>query len=213
VTGDGVPPDDDQPTSTSLLERAKSQDEKAWEQLVELYSPLVYAWCRKAGLQPADAADVGQEVFRAVARKLGDFHRDREGDTFRGWLRTITRNKLRDLAADLRRSPAGFGGIDGSNELDRFSDESLDTEADLASDRQIVYQRALEVIRTAFEERTWRMFWLVVIEDKPAEDVARELQVTVNAVYLAKSRVLRRLRDEFADVIEDLPDPDHHEAS
>ena len=210
VTGDGVTPDEGQPaTSLSLLERARSRDERAWEQLVDLYTPLVYAWCRRAGLQPADAKDVGQEVFRAVARKLADFRHDREGDTFRGWLRTITRNKLRDLAAESRRSPAGFGGTDGSNALDRLSAVDFESDAELATERQLLYQRALEVIRTGFEERTWRMFWLTVVEDRPAEDVSRELGVTINAVYLAKSRVLRRLRNEFADLIEDLPDPEH----
>lgn len=192
-------------TSTSLLERARGQDKQAWERLVVLYTPLVYAWCRRSGLQPADAADVGQEVFRAVARGLAEFRRDRAGDTFRGWLRTITRNKLRDFAGARKRCPPGVGGSEATCQIEQLPDP--EPEADLTADRQLLYQRALEVVRTEFEERTWRAFWLVVVEDVPVGEAAQQLGATLNAVYLAKSRVLRRLREEFADLIEDLPEP------
>jgi RNA polymerase sigma-70 factor (ECF subfamily) len=188
-----------------LLERARGQDKQAWERLVDLYTPLVYAWCRRSGLQPADAADVGQEVFRAVARGLTGFRRDRAGDTFRGWLRTITRNKLRDFADARKRCPPGAGGSDAAYQVEQLPDQ--EPEADLTADRQLLYQRALEVVRTEFEERTWHAFWLVVVEDVSADEASRQLGVTLNAVYLAKSRVLRRLREEFADLIEDLPEP------
>jgi len=206
VTGPGVSPGESQDlTSTSLLERARGQDKQAWERLVDLYTPLVYAWCRRSGLQPADAADVGQEVFRAVARGLTGFRRDRAGDTFRGWLRTITRNKLRDFADARKRYPPGAGGSDAAYQVEQLPDQ--EPEADLTADRQLLYQRALEVVRTEFEERTWQAFWLVVVEDVSADEAARQLGVSLNAVYLAKSRVLRRLREEFADLIEDLPEP------
>lgn len=192
-------------TSTSLLERARGQDKQAWERLVELYTPLVYSWCRRSGLQPADAADVGQEVFRAVARGLAGFRRDRAGDSFRGWLRTITLNKVRDFIDARRRCPPGAGGSEAAYEFEQLPEP--ESEADLSADRQLLYQRALEVVRTEFEERTWQAFWRVVVEDVPADEAARQLGTTVNAVYLAKSRVLRRLREEFADLIEDLPEP------
>src|SRR5262249_48830287 len=83
-------------TSLTLLERVRRRDQAAWERLVSLYTPLVYHWCLRHGLQPADAEEVSQEVFLAVARGIGDFRHDREGDSFRGWLRTITRNKVCD---------------------------------------------------------------------------------------------------------------------
>jgi RNA polymerase sigma-70 factor (ECF subfamily) len=206
VTDPGVSSGEGQDfTSTSLLERARGQDRQAWERLVDLYTPLVYAWCRRSGLQPADAEDVGQEVFRAVARGLAGFRKDRDGDSFRGWLRTITRNKVRDFADARKRCPPGAGGSDVADRIEQLPEP--EPEADLTADRQLLYQRALEVLRTEFEERTWQAFWRVVVEDVPADETARQLGTTLNAVYLAKSRVLRRLREEFADLIEDLPEP------
>src|SRR5215207_5403568 len=92
-------------TSPSLLLRVQSDQPGAWERLVDLYAPLVYHWCRRARLGPEDTADVFQEVFRAVARTIATFHRDRTGDTFRGWLRTITRNKIRDHFRRLEEQP------------------------------------------------------------------------------------------------------------
>ena len=83
-------------TSTSLLDRVKAGEAEAWERLADLYGPLVYGWCRQSGLQAEDAADVGQEVFGAVLARVERFRRDRPGDSFRGWLWTITRNKIRD---------------------------------------------------------------------------------------------------------------------
>src|SRR2546429_459226 len=99
-------------TSPSLLARARANQPAAWEQLVDLYAPLVYHWCRRAALGPEDTADVFQEVFRAVARNLSDFRREREGDTFRGWLRTITRNKVRDHYRRHQEGPQAIGGTD-----------------------------------------------------------------------------------------------------
>jgi RNA polymerase sigma-70 factor (ECF subfamily) len=93
-------------TSSSLLERAKSRDPDAWRWLAEFYGPLVYNWARAAGLQPSDAADVAQEVFRSVSVKLADFRHDRTHDSFRGWLWTITRNKVRDYHFQRRRNGA-----------------------------------------------------------------------------------------------------------
>jgi RNA polymerase sigma-70 factor (ECF subfamily) len=191
-------------TSLSLLERARQNEPSAWEKMVELYTPLVYVWCRRCKLQPNDAADVGQEVFRAVARKLVDFHADRAGDTFRGWLRTITRNKVRDHIDKLRNAAVGAGGSELHQLVANLTEaETDDSQAELSDDRHLLYHRALELLRTEFEERTWTAFWKVVVEDKSPEAVAQEQGLTVNAVYLAKSRVLRRLKEEFSNLIED----------
>ena len=83
-------------TSPSLLARVQANQPGSWERLVDLYAPLVYHWCRRSALSPEDAADVFQEVFRSVAEHIAGFRRDRAGATFRGWLRTITRNKIND---------------------------------------------------------------------------------------------------------------------
>src|SRR5437016_5008771 len=97
-------------TSRSLLERVRADDGPAWDRLVRLYAPLVMHWCRRWDLQEQDVADVFQEVFLSVATHIADFHKDREGDTFRGWLRTITRSKVLDLFRRRGREPAGCGG-------------------------------------------------------------------------------------------------------
>ncbi len=97
-------------TSRGLLERVKVDDAAAWHRLVDLYAPLVYRWCRGFGLPEPDAADVFQDVFQAVASSIACFRKEKEGDTFRGWLRTITRNKIRDHFRIRGREPAGEGG-------------------------------------------------------------------------------------------------------
>jgi RNA polymerase sigma-70 factor (ECF subfamily) len=188
-------------TSLGLLERVKAKDQAAWEQMVSLYAPLVDHWSRRAGLQEADAADVRQEVFLAVARKIGDFHRDRAGDTFRGWLRTITQRKLCDHREKVRAGPVtGAGPQEQPGHREPAPGEASEESA--AEETQILYRRALDLIRRDFEERSWQAFWRVVIEGQKPRDVAVELGMTANAVYLAKGRVLARLREEFAGAIE-----------
>jgi RNA polymerase sigma-70 factor (ECF subfamily) len=188
-------------TSTSLLRRVKAQDQEAWGRLVALYHPLVYRWCRQTGLQEADAVDVGQEVFRAVSRGMADFRHDRPGDTFRGWLRRITQNKLRDHALTCRPELVGVGGDGALQVLSRVPSDGAEL-GDQAEEADFVYRRAVELVGSEFEEQTRKAFWRVVLEDHSPEDVARDLGMTVNAVYLAKSRILRRLREEFEDLIE-----------
>jgi RNA polymerase sigma-70 factor (ECF subfamily) len=180
-----------------LLVRAQSQDQAAWQRLVSLYTPLVYRWCRMSGLQAADAADVGQEVFRAVARKIGEFRRDQPGDSFRAWLRVITRNKITDHH---RQMPIDvLGDSTAQTLIQQVPNEPPTPEAD-AEEGSILFRKAVELIQTEFEERTWRAFWRTAIDGVEAAAVAGELEVTPNAVYLAKARVLRRLREEFADM-------------
>ena len=189
-------------TSLGLLERVKSKDSAAWERLVSLYAPLVEHWCRKAGLQDADAADVRQEVFLSVARKIADFHRDQPGDTFRGWLHRITQNKLYDYERKRRAGPV-VGGAPSQEQLRRLPAAPPDDPNEAgAQETGILYRRALELLRRDFEERSWRAFWRVVIDGQKPRDVAADLGMTANAVYLAKGRVLARLRAEFAGVIE-----------
>lgn len=184
-------------TSLSLLDRARAQDPLAWQRLVDLYGPHIYRLCRRAELQPADAADVTQEVFRAVAGNLLSFRRETDGDTFRGWLWTITRNKILDLHRRRQREPQGVGGSDVRvieelvDELSATSDSGIPQFGELA-------HRALELVRVEFRPNTWNAFWKTTIEDKHPANVAEELGMSVQAVYTAKSRVLRRLRDELS---------------
>jgi RNA polymerase sigma-70 factor (ECF subfamily) len=189
-------------TSPSLLLRVKANQEGAWERLVDLYAPLVYHWCRRASLGPEDAADVFQEVFRALALHIGTFHRDRAGDSFRGWLRTITQNKIRDHFRRLEHQPRAAGGTDANLCLQAVPDPAT-TEED-PSEADVVHRqlhRLLEEIQGEFEARTWRAFWQVQMEGRGTDEVAVELGMTPAAVRKAKFRVLRRLRQELGDLL------------
>jgi RNA polymerase sigma-70 factor (ECF subfamily) len=191
-------------TSLSLLDRARSGEPAAWRRLVSLYEPLVHRWCRRANLQEADAADVCQDVFLAVSSNIEEFRREADRGTFRGWLRTITRSKLSDLWRRKSRSVPEVGGSEANEQLAQVADIPADDDDQaLSEEKQVLYRRALDLIQQEFEERSWKAFWLVVVEDRSPADVARELGTSVNAVYLAKSRVLARLRSEFAGILDD----------
>jgi RNA polymerase sigma-70 factor (ECF subfamily) len=183
------------------LFRVRAQDQAAWGRLVSLYTPLVYRWCRAAGLKSDDAADVGQEVFRAVARKIGDFRRAGPSGSFCAWLHAITRNKIIDHHRHAVGHEAAVGGNEAQTRLYEVADGAASA-SDEAEESHLLYRRAVELIQVEFEESTWRAFWRMVIDGAGAQEVAAELGITANAAYLAKARVLRRLRDEFSELEE-----------
>lgn len=191
-------------TSTSLLLRVRQNETEAWNQLVHLYGPLVYDWCRQQKLQPADAADVSQEVFRAVARSVAKFRHERPNDSFRGWLWTIARNKILDHFRSMTNREEARGGSEIVARLGAIPDEEPPTTAGPATAgvSSNPFRRAVELIRLEFEDRTWEAFWRVTIEQRATPEVAEELGISVNAVRKAKSRVLRRLREGFGDLLE-----------
>jgi len=197
-------------TSSSLLARAKAYDQAAWRRLVRLYGPLVYHWIRRKGIQPADASDIGQQVFASVARKLVDFHRDRRDDTFRGWLNQITKNKI----IDHRRKLSGQRWVNESCRSRQARPRVDPCNGSPAKDEGGTYeqawicQRAVGLLQEEFEERTWQAFWQTVVNERKAKEVAAELGMTTNAVYLARRRVLERLREEFEDLLDDVSNPD-----
>ena len=201
-------------TSTELLRQAQANNQGAWEQLVNLYSRRMYRWCRRAGLQSADAGNVVQESLQAVARKLGEFRRDRPGDTFRGWLRRITDNKIRDhFRREGRALDAATGGTDGYQRLLGLGKDPQQLEQNTLSasehadqptwDTSVVealsphaegLHEQIEEVRNEISQRDWKFFWRVVVDGQSAADVGREFGVTANTVRLVKMRVLRRLR-------------------
>lgn len=189
-------------TSTSLLIRIAHGEAGSWERMVDLYYPLVFNWCRRRGLQPHDAVDVAQEVFAAVAAGLSGFRRDRSTDSFRAWLRGITRYKLADYWRERLGREQAAGGTDAQLAL-----QQLPELADPASGEQelselaLLARRALPLIQGEFEPRTWNAFWRAAVDGQPARAVAEELDISPNAVYLAKSRVLARLRLELRDQV------------
>ncbi len=195
-------------TSTSLLRRAQADQTDAWQLLVQTYSRRVYRWCRRAGLQPADSANVVQEVLRAVARKLPEFRREKAGDTFRGWLRRITQNKLRDFHRSLARYPdRAAGGTDAHQQILQVQAPHPDTAtySHLSSGHSNSChglsdwgQQIVARVRAECSERDWRFFWRVVVDGQSAVEVGEEFGVTANTVRLVKMRILRRLREAVA---------------
>jgi RNA polymerase sigma-70 factor (ECF subfamily) len=190
-------------TSRSLLARVQADEANAWDRLVHLYAPLVLHWCRCGGLRDQDIADVFQQVFQAVVQYVGGFRKERERDTFRGWLRRITQNKLHD---HFRKLPREGGGVGGSSAQERLAQLSapLPAEDDPQEEHgeRGLFARALELVRADFEDRTWTAFWQTVVEGRAPSDVAADLAMRPGAVRVAKSRVLHRLRQELGDLLE-----------
>ena len=194
------PPEKAGVTSPTLLQRAVANEPDAWQRIIHLYRPLVISWSLRSGVRYDDADDVAQEVFRAAFGRLPEFRRDRPGDTFRGWLRVITRNQV-ITHYRRRKGPDAAGGSAANLAMASVEDPNADDADDSPAEVSALYRRALELVRAEFEPRTWDMFWQVVVDEKPTGDVAEALGVTPAAVRQAKARVLRRLKEEVGDVI------------
>ncbi len=191
-------------TSRSLLVRVKDNDLQAWDRLVTLYTPLVFHWCQKLDVAGDDMPDVVQEVFKSVAEHIEDFQKDRPQDTFRGWLRVITRNKAID---HYRRRAKQFQAAGGTEAMHRLAQQpgpephQDDDDSDDHEAQNVLFHQALEVIRGDFQERTWRAFWRVVVDERTPGEAADELQMSPGAVRVAKCRVLQRLRQDLGDLL------------
>ncbi len=188
-------------TSLSLLQRIRDGDNSGWQRVVELYSPLARHWCRRWGVEGADADDVLQEVFRSAAESIATFRRDREGDTFRGWLRAITRNRVLAFCRTRDRRHPAAGGSEAQRRLREIPEPDANDPEEAEQFSALVH-RALGQLRGEFEPKTWQAFWRTAVDDQPSADVAIELGMSANAVRMAKSRVLRRLREELGDLVE-----------
>jgi RNA polymerase sigma-70 factor, ECF subfamily len=189
-------------TSASLLQRARANDRDAWERLVHLYAPLVSRWCRRWGVSGADAEDVVQEVFQATAASLSNFRKAKPGDTFRGWLYGITRFKLLDFARRIQAQPRASGGSEGYQQIQNLPEQEPPDDPETAQEVGGVFHRALEMIRAEFEPSTWQAFWRTTVAEEETAAVATALGMTTAAVRKAKSRVLRRLREELGELLE-----------
>jgi RNA polymerase sigma-70 factor (ECF subfamily) len=189
-------------TRLSLLARARARESTAWSELVRLYAPLVAHWCRRCGLDSHDSADCMQEVFAAVASSLGTYKPQGANGSFRAWLWTITRNKVRDLCRRKSHQPQALGGSTARQSLADVPDESAvpnDEPSDAAQLSELM-QRSLEQVRGEFESSTWQSFWRTAIDGIPTAVVADQLGLTAAAVRKNRSRIMRRLRQQLGDV-------------
>ena len=186
-------------TRASLLVRIRDRHDKdAWRQFVQVYAALIYGFARKRGLQDADAADLMQDVLRTVAGAAGRLDYDPARGSFRGWLYTVTRNKLYNFLASSQRRVRGSGDSDEQKRLNE--QPSPDGEPTDLWDQE--YERrmfgwAVEQVRGEFQEATWQAFWKTAVEGQAAKDAGTALGLSVGAVYVAKSRVLARLKEQI----------------
>ncbi len=190
----------DTSTSVTLLLRVRElEDREAWDSFVATYAPHVFAWCRKHNLQESDAADVTQEVLTKLVRTMRSFRYDPQRGSFRGWLKTVTQNAIRDLVADCRRHGRGAGDTQAGRALAEICDD----EASAELEQRITSQYEQELLREAqarvkgrVQTKTWNAYHQTAVHQQSPQSVAKELAMPVSEVYVAKSRVIRMLREE-----------------
>jgi len=189
-------------TRPSLLVRIRDpRDGLAWSQFVDIYAPLVYGYARKCGLQDADAADVTQEVLRSVSSAVKTLEYDPQRGSFRGWLFTVVRNKLRSLVASKAHKEQGSGDTGLHQLLQEQPAPEQDAEWDQEYERQVL-NWAVAQVRSYFQDTTWQAFWQTAVEGKSGKEVAMTLKMSIAAVYLAKGRVMARLKEQIRQIQE-----------
>lgn len=184
----------DLPTRPSLLLRLRDAgDHAAWSQFVAIYTPLIFAFCRGRGLSESDAGDISQEVLKAVAVAIARFEYNPERSSFRNWLFTVVRSKLNNFIAAQARQPR----LAGETTLHQFSEDEPNRAIEETWQREYqanLVRWAASEIQAEFKPQTWDAFWRTAIQGEPAEAVAGELGLTLNALYIARSRVTTRLK-------------------
>ncbi|MBL9138445.1 MAG: sigma-70 family RNA polymerase sigma factor [Verrucomicrobiales bacterium] len=184
-----------QPTRPSLLVAIRDPgNDHAWSEFIQLYTPLVFGHCRRRGLQEADAADVAQEVMRAVAQSIRRFEYDRIKGSFRSWLLTVTRSKLANFFARESRKPQ----VASDTQLTEWAadpptpEEQGEWEQEY---RQRLFDWAAEIVQAEFQPSSWQAFWRTAVDHQPVAHVAADLGLTAGAVYIARSRIIARIRE------------------
>jgi RNA polymerase sigma factor (sigma-70 family) len=193
-------PSDNSATRLSLLLRMRDlRDAQSWREFVECYAPRVFDWCRKFGLQDADAADATQSVLLKLVDQLKQFEYDQRRGLFRSWLKTITRNVALDLQREWRKKRMGAlaGMLADLPDDQPFPEDEL-FEAVEAAWREDVLRLAETRVRLRIQPGNWQAYWLCCRENLSAANVATQLGLTVSDVYVAKSRVLKQLRIEIS---------------
>lgn len=190
---------DSQTSATLLLRLRHKNDQDAWNELVERYAPRIVLWCRNFKLQDSDTADVTQDVLTKLVTAMQNFDYDPASGSFRGWLKTVTSNAVRDWARSRSRSERAVGQMEST--ADSMM-SIVDPHALTELNRVIEDGHQAEILREAearvqlrVKPTTWQAYELAAIQQKPAKDVAKQLGLTVAEVYVCKSRVLKLLRE------------------
>ena len=187
-------------TSNTLLLRVRDTDDQvAWGEFVDLYGPRIFTWCRQFRLQDSDAADVTQIVLTKLVSAMQQFEYEPARGRFRGWLKTVTANAVRDLAAEWTRKGRSLGGEQGNDLLASLADtRAVDQLYELVEQgyQAELLQVAETRVRMRVQPNTWQAYYLTALEQKPVTEVAAAVGMRVSEVYVAKSRVIKHLRDE-----------------
>ena len=180
-------------TSVSLLKRLRnSSDDQAWKRFVNLYAPLVFHWGKSQNLSADDASELVQEVMQILVVKMREFQYN-PNKRFRGWLRTVAANKANDIhrrnnARPTTQNEQSILSIATADDVDLFAETEY---------RKFLAHRAMELMKSEFDETSWKACQQHLIEGKKADQIAADLGITANMVYLAKSRILARIRQEL----------------
>lgn len=197
-------PTDESTTRASLLVRIRDpQDAEAWAQFNRIYGPLIFRFARKHGFQDSDAADLTQEVLREVCRNIDRFDYDRELGRFRGWLLTVARYAVSKMRKSKTRQPGGTGDTETIRKLESVADDagSMDEYWNDEYERT-VFEWAAKEVRGHVLESTWEAFHRTAVEGRKPLEVARELGMSVGSVYVARNRVLARLKEQVSEIDE-----------
>ena len=196
--------------SSSLLQRVQTMQPEAWSRMVDVFGPIVYRWGRQAGLSGADAADVVQDVFIAVSQNISRFTRQKDKASFRSWLATIARNRIRDVYRQKSRTPQASGGTTALGKLQNAASlpqkPAAQSDADLEESvselrlNQQLPAQVLRIVKSNSDAKTWQAFWDSAVNGNRAVDVAERLGMSVASVYQAKSRILRRIRSRMEEL-------------
>jgi RNA polymerase sigma-70 factor (ECF subfamily) len=192
-------------TSQSLLERLRNRDDgSAWKRLMAIYEPWLRGWLQRTPLQAADCDDIMQSVFTIVSEKIPEFVHNGHSGAFRTWLRSILAFRTRHFLREQRHRPGASSPQSLSDWLEQLSDphSELSRQWDQEHDQYLV-RRMLQSIQPEFNSSTWRVFQLLVLEEVPVAEVAERLGIKPNAVYVAKARVLSRLRAEVRGLVDE----------
>lgn len=192
-------------THPSLILRLRdARDQEAWTTFLEIYQPLIYRIIRQRQIQDADAGEITQEVLLAVANSVDRWEADSNRGTFRGWLATITRNLVVNFLIKQSRHPRGTGDTDFRLRLAALPAPEGEQSAlfDLEQRRQ-VFRWAADQIRCEFRESHWLAFWRTAVEGQAVAEVARALSMTTGLVYVARNRIMKRLREQVERIKDD----------
>jgi RNA polymerase sigma-70 factor (ECF subfamily) len=189
--------------ASSVLVRAQGGDGEAFAKITALFGGLVYHWCRRAGLSPEDSEDVSQQVFISVSNGLNGFKREKPSDSFRGWLRVVTRSRVMDFFRANSHREVPVGGTSFMERINSIVEQGDEVIGEERAETNILVERAMSLLQSEFSANDCKAFHMLVIDAIAPREVAEKLGLSLNSVYIAKSRILKRMRDEFDDLMDE----------